>query len=275
MRFQARSRSRSSTGPLLAGFAALLTGGGLLLISRRATASAAPPDLYSTPEGAISPETEAPELPEAGPLNDDMTLATPIVSEPALSPASTNPDDATDDETALARMLASEVSDRSRNARAARIVIGWLTMVRARRRKNPSIYALVTSGRGYGPQWDHRYASTAEKPTAETRSIARLLLSGAVQPSAAIRKHRAGSWVERGQGVSDEALLLKQGKTYVSPKDGKTKTGFDEGIYARLEGTRWVLYSHDTPPLSLAPFSTATARLDAVPAVPAVDVALS
>ncbi len=195
------------------------------------------------------------------------------VDEPARS--SNSPDDATDDETALARMLASEVDERRPRAREERIIMGWLTSQRARNRKDRSIYSFVTTGKGYGPQWDDRYASTANRPTAVTRALARELLAGAVQPSAAIRRHRPGSWIERGQGVSDEAILLKQAETYTSPKTGKPVKGFGEGIYARVAGTRWVLYSRDAPPISLAPFLTATARLDAVPTVPALDVMVS
>lgn len=58
-----------------------------------------------------------------------------------------------------------------------------------------------------------------------------------------------------------------------SYKSGRTLEGYDEGIYGRVE--RWVLYSSDSPKLALAPFLTATARLDAVPTVPALDPLVS
>lgn len=167
--------------------------------------------------------------------------------------------DATTDDTALGRMLASE--DRST---PAKIVIGWITVQRARARKT-TLYQMLTGGLGYGPQ-DRRaqgqgvmYASTAKRPAAADLELARDLLSGKVQPSAAIRSHAPGGWVERGQGTSDERLLGLQDQ-------------WGEGIYARLKGTKWVLYSRDTKPIKPPANLSASQFLDQVPEVNATDI---
>lgn len=179
-------------------------------------------------------------------------------SSPTLPTATAEDPEATDDETALARMLASE--DQSQ---PAKIVIGWIAVQKQRARKT-TMYNLLTKGRGYGPQdrtasgGGAMYASTAKKPTPPDRKLARGLLDRSVMPSAAIRAHKPGGWVERGQGVSDEKILNKQ-------KD------WNEGIYASIAGTKWVLFSSDTKPISVPKDSTATQVLDALPTVPAVD----
>lgn len=172
---------------------------------------------------------------------------------PGPAPVTTpSGDDAHDDETALARMLASE-DPRNRNAQ---IVIGWLTRERAHR-AHMSIYDFVTAGKGYGHQAG-RHANTAERPTAQTRELARAILREEVRPSLAIRRHAPGSWVERQQGVSDEDIVDLQ-------------QHWHEGIYARVAGTKWVLYSRDTAVIQVAPYLGARERLDALPQVPAVD----
>ena len=99
------------------------------------------------------------------------------------------------------------------------------------------------------------YASTRKDATAETRDLAAKLLSGEVVPSAAVRRLTPGAWVEQGQGVPDERLVSLQSR-------------WKEGIYARLRGTRWYLYSKDAPPVSGA---TAAAALDSVPVIDALD----
>lgn len=172
---------------------------------------------------------------------------------PPVSPA----DDDKSDETALARMLASETSKR-----AGQIVVGWITVQRAKR-SGRSMYDFLTRGKGYGPfrlngKATGRHASTVEQATAQTRELARKLLAGEIQASAAIRRHRPGSWVERKQWLTDDDVVAKQ-------------ASLEEGIYARLAGTNWVLYSSDTPPISIAPFRDATTRLDALPVVAAQD----
>lgn len=171
---------------------------------------------------------------------------------PGPAPATLSGDDAHDDETALARMLASE-DPRNRNAQ---IVIGWLTRERAHR-AHMSIYDFVTAGKGYGHQ-SGRHANTAERPTQKTRELARAILREQVRPSLAIRQHAPGSWVERQQGVSDDEIVALQQRWH-------------EGIYARIAGTKWVLFSPKTAPIQVAPYLGARERLNALPQVPAVD----
>ncbi len=164
----------------------------------------------------------------------------------------------TSDEMALARMLASE--DRSIDAKT---VIGWITVQKQHARKT-TMYRLLTMGLGYGPQ-DRRsigqpgqYASTAKAPSASDLELARGLLSGAIQPSEQIRAHKPGGWVERGQGVSDERMVQKQAE-------------WNEGIYGRIESTRWFLYSPDARRLKPTGQQTAKLLLDQVPTIPALD----
>lgn len=183
----------------------------------------------------------------------------PAPGTAATAPASP-PEAAGDvsDENALGRLLASE--DRSRDAK---IVIGWITVQRQRARRQ-TLYQFLTRGLGYGPQ-DRRaqkqgvmYASTAKPATASDLELARGLLSGEVKPSAAIRAHKPGAWVERGQGVTDDKILMKQ-------------ADWKEGIYGRVTGTRWLLFSADTPKIATKPGQSSAQALDAVPEVPGVD----
>lgn len=141
-------------------------------------------------------------------------------------------------------MLVSETRNPS-----ARVVLGWIALQVARRR-GVSIFQLLTQGQGYGPQ--NRggvafYASTRQAATPDARDLAWKLLSGQVQPSKAIRAHQVGAFVEQGQGLSDDQILALQQK-------------WNEGIYARIQGTRWFLFSKDTP---------AVASLLLVPDLPA------
>lgn len=203
------------------------------------------------PAETARPEPASPARPEPA------SPAQPAPAEPAREPSA--PDAATD-ETALARMLASE--DRST---PAKIVIGWITVQRARARKS-TLYQMLTGGLGYGPQ-DRRaqgqgvlYASTAKRPAHADLELSRDLISGKVQPSATIRAHAPGGWVERGQGTSDEQLIRLQDQ-------------WGEGIYARLKGTKWFLYSRDTKPIKPSGNQTAGNLLDQVAEVPATDLA--
>ena len=179
-------------------------------------------------------------------------------TEPAPVQREATAADATTDDVALGRMLASE--DRSTPAKT---VIGWITVQRARARKT-TLHQMLTGGHGYGPQ-DRRaqgqgvlYASTAKAPSAADLELARGLLAGTVQPSAAIRAHASGGWVERGQGTSDEQILKLQEK-------------WGEGIYGRIQGTKWILYSRDTKPIKDLANQTASQALDQVVEVPAMD----
>lgn len=205
-------------------------------------------------ESEIAPEPTRPKPPPPPPPEPPAPPRKPPAGQPPV-----HPDDASDDETALARMLASEDS-----RRAVKVVLGWLAVQTARRRK-VSLYKLLTGGSGYGPQVRGdvvHYASTRRRPSAQDRDLARKLLSGSLQPSAAIRRHKPGAWVQRKvkPSVSDDYILHLQ-------------EGFEEGIYGRIAGTEWVLYSRDTPKIALVPFPNATARLDALPQVPALDSA--
>lgn len=183
-------------------------------------------------------------------------------TEPAPAQREAPAVDATTDDVALGRMLASE--DRSTPAKT---VIGWITVQRARARKT-TLHQMLTGGHGYGPQ-DRRaqgqgvlYASTAKAPSATDLELARGLLSGAVQPSAAIRAHAPGGWVERGQGTSDEQLI-------------KLQDQWGEGIYGRIQGTKWFLYSRDTKPIKPLANQTASQALDQVVEVSATDPAVT
>lgn len=153
------------------------------------------------------------------------------------------------DEEALARMLASETEDPG-----VRVVLGWIA-IQAAARKRRTVASLLTGNTGhYGPQRreDGRilYASTRKPATDKTRELAGMLLRGEVEPSAAVRAHRPGAWVEgRPQGLRDAQLLGLQAR-------------FGEGIYGRIAGTAWYLYSEDAP---------AVTDLGSVPALAPVD----
>lgn len=220
------------------------------------------------------PEAEA--GPALGPIEPAEAPSGPAVKAQggvgtaAARPAAGVAADSQDDETALARMLASEDERRD-----LRVVVGWITTQRALR-SGRSLYDFLTRGKGYGPfyVWEvnsagervrkasGRHASTAAEPDASTRALARAILDGRAVPSAAILKHVPGSWVERDVTLTDEQIINKQ-------KDYK------EGIYAQIQGTKWVLFSRDTLPINIAPFATATDRLNALPKVPAVAGAVS
>ena len=198
-----------------------------------------------------------------GPSPQQLVSPTPTASEqpprapiPTAAPTIPLDADGTDDETALARMLASET-----RSYPAKVVIGWITIQRA---KKTSLYQFLTKGLGYGKQ-DRRdakqgivYASTSKPPTADDRQLARSLLSGSVVPSAAIRAHKPGAWVERGQGTSDDSIVSRQ-------------TTWKEGIYAYIDGTKWVLYSSDTKPIEVPKGKSATQILDNLVPVPGID----
>ena len=219
-----------SVSPLLLFGGALLLVGGLVLLVRRPQLPAAP----STPP----PPPSTPSAPPSTP---------PVVVRPAPPPAARAPGQAGqgDDTEALARMLVSETRDPG-----ARVVLGWIALQVARRR-GVSIFQLLTQGQGYGPQ--NRggvafYASTRQGATPDARDLAWKLLSGQVQPSEAIRAHQVGAFVEQGQGLSDDQILALQQK-------------WNQGIFARIQGTRWFLFSRDTP---------AVASLVLIPDLPSV-----
>lgn len=226
-----------------------LVGGVGLALALAAVAETAESEPAPAPKPPKPPRPEPPKPPQPEPPK-------PPQPKPEV------PDAATDDETALARMLASE----DRRNRGAKIVIGWLALQVARRRRI-SVYKLLTNGMGYGPQVRGRvvmYAATTEPPTAADRELARKLLAGVLQPSAAIRAHKPGAWVQRKQKktVSDDYIIQLQAE-------------FDEGIYGRIAGTQWVLFSRDAPRIQIVPFLDAKARLDALPQLPALDISVA
>lgn len=208
--------------------------------------------------------------PDSPPAQTTPPREEPIASTPAPKTENLNPDEARDDETALARLLASE-DDR----RELRIVVGWITLQRATKAKR-TLFGFLTRGRGYGPFYlqkkqadgtikrvaSGRHASTGEKPTTASRALARAILDGRALPSPAILSHVPGSWVERDVTLSDEQIIAKQEE-------------YKEGIYGQIAGSKWVLFSRDTPPISVAPFEDATARLNALPKIKAITEVIS
>lgn len=182
----------------------------------------------------------------------------PIEEAPKPELSQITNDESRDDETALARMLASE--DRNE---PIKIVIGWNTVQKQKANKK-TLFDMLTKGLGYGPQ-DRResnqgimYASTAKRPSPADRALARGIISGSLRPSAAIRAHKPGGWVERGQGTSDERLIALQ-------------DSWKEGIYAQIANSKWVLYSADQKKVTVPKGTTASKILDSLPVVNAVD----
>jgi len=183
-------------------------------------------------------------------------------TQPPPAQAGQKDDNATDSETALARMLASEDS-----RRAIRVLVGWITIQRA---KGRDLYNYITSGKGYGPQKRDGfsvYAGTSQKPTAETRELAAQLLAGTLQPSAKIRAVKVGGWAQRkqtqgGVKVTDDRLIELQ-------------SVWGEGIWAQVaiagKPTGWLLYSKGKPFVKVAAGKSAAQVLDEVPQVEALD----
>lgn len=196
-----------------------------------------------------------------------LLLAEPPEPEKTPKPIPTPPpapqpkpsDDSQDDETALARMLQSEDDVNA----DAQVVIGWLTIQTAKRRKQ-NLFRRITDGRGYGPRvidGKSRYADTRKKPTAATRKIAAKLLSGEILPSEAIRQHPTASWVERERADTNEtaARILARQKDY-----GR--------IWGKIAGTRWFLFDESLKPTLEWTTKTARSVLAKVPSIPAVEL---
>lgn len=212
----------------------------------------------------------------------------PTPRRPAPAPPGDDPRAlARDDETALARMLASETGDPN-----ARVVVGWIALQFARRRK-VSLFKLLTADSGeYGPQklaGVIRYAATTKSPTAETRKLAQELLAGELQPSEAIRAHGLSPWVEwlparlssdekKGLGPEAQQVLLAQREDqnavnvlkFQKPLPGN-KGNFG-GIWGRIAGTRWFLFDRRAPIIEYESRKGGPARaLSSVPKVEALD----
>lgn len=192
----------------------------------------------------------------------DISPSTPELDQSAKqSPPELPPvaDDDHSDLNTIGRMLASE--DRNPDIKA---VIGWIGIQKAKASKR-SIFDYVTSGKGFGPQ-DRRdrgqgivYASTAKKATPSDLRIAAALLDGSLMPSAQIRAKRPGGWIERGTKIiADEKIINKQKE-------------WNEGIYARIANSKWVLFSPQAPKVFPQSNQSATALLDSIPEVPALD----
>lgn len=203
------------------------------------------PAVASSP--ALAPSAKAPAPAEAAPTAPDAAAERPSPTDKS-------------DETALARMLASDDSPRE-----VKFIRGWIAVQRQRTRK-VSMFELLTRGLGYGPR-DRKaqgklnvYASTAKEPSDMDRAVAHSLLNGAVGPSAAIRMHKPGQLVERGKELTDAQILRKQ-------------ADLKEGIYGRLQGTGWLLFSPDALSLTPRQGQSATEALDAVPSMPVMDSA--
>lgn len=212
-----------------------------------------PPAQVTRPGQALS---VAPASASAGPTPApaESALAAPAAAAERLS--------ATDksDETALARMLASDDSPRE-----VKFIRGWMVVQRQRARK-VSMFEFLTRRLGYGPRNRKAqgqlnvYASTSEEPSEMDRAVARSLLSDSVMPSAAIRSHQPGQLIERGKTLSDEQILRRQ-------------VDLKEGIYGRIQGTSWLLLSPDAPVIASRKGQSAADAIDGVSSVPVMDAA--
>lgn len=187
------------------------------------------------------------------------TEATTPRSAPVTATEPPTPNDRSD-ETALARMVASDDSPRE-----VTFVRAWIAVQHQRARK-VSMFEFLTRGQGYGPRNRKApakltlYASTSEAPSDADRVVARTLLAGLVAPSAAIRAHKPGQLIERGKDLTDAQILRRQ-------------ADIKEGIYGRIEGTAWLLLSPDAPAIAPKKGQSAAEALDAVASVPVMDAA--
>lgn len=232
--------------------------------------------------------------------SEDKPVGPPYLPE-MVGPAFVGPvlpeQEQTDDVTALARMLASE----DKRSFGARVVIAWITAQKAKS-SGRTLYDLLTTpageseSAGYGPQKRgplRFYAATTRPYREEDKALAEDVLTGRLQPSAEIQAHGVGGWVERGGVLSaqlDEPLTAAQEDARILEK----QASWGEGIYGRLQDTKWILFSRKVPILQkdlvfqildarknrndadlselrkqLELYSTST--LDAVPIIPALD----
>lgn len=135
---------------------------------------------------AAAPPSTPANPPKAAPSPAQKVRSVPApVAPPSAPTAATQPDPerapatAQSDETALARMLASDDSQRE-----VKFVRGWIAVELQRARK-VSMFQFLTRGLGYGPRSRKSqgqlnvYASTATEPSETDRAIARSLLAPA------------------------------------------------------------------------------------------------
>jgi hypothetical protein len=216
--------------------------------------AAPPPASASPPPTATEAAKPAPaSMAESPPTNE---MAKPAPAAPVERPQAGDKSD----ETALARMLASDDSPRE-----VAFIRGWIAVQRQRARK-VSMFELLTRGLGYGPRnrktqgQPNVYASTIEEPSDMDRAVAHSLLTGTVSPSGVIRMHKPGQLIERGKEWSDAQILRKQAE-------------LKEGVYGSIQGTQWLLLSPDAPATVARKGQSAKEVLDGVPSVPVMDSA--
>ena len=181
----------------------------------------------------------------------------PKPAEPSKQPLDTS------DRYALARMLESET-----RSRAARVVIGWITMETARRRGSSIFDVLTAPFFQYGPRRLNgigRYADTSREPSQQALDLAGAILLGVVKPSAEIRNGKISAWVEwlPPKTEAQAAELINQ----------QTASKFG-GLWRRIAGTDWFLYSSAVKP-TIAAAGAAAAALRKVRIVQPLENAVS
>lgn len=241
-----------------------------LLASRDSAASEKPPAKRPSPSGPPNKEGSSNVKPSPQPAGGSSPPAAPA-PPPHVDPTLETDPNGKDDQTALARMLASETSDKR-----VQVVIGWITLTRARRLRL-SVFRMLTGLSGeYGSRvlnGERRYASTSQPPNRDSRTLAQQLLDGQVQPAEAIRKHGISPWVELlFPNPPDATELERRAQQLLAVQRPIGKRGDFGGIWARIEGSNWYLYSRSAPIVAVrSPEQTALARLSAVPVVAPLD----
>jgi hypothetical protein len=187
-------------------------------------------------------------VPEAYPAVPDGLIPDFGNSKPAADPPAA-------DVEALGRMLASEDTKND----GARIVIAWQAVQTARRGKI-SLKWLLTRGDGWGKQARDNgkkyYAATSRDARTEDLELARRVISGELQVSPQIQAAGPGGWYERGQlgGQLGRRIPPQEQDARLLEKQADWR----EGVYARLQGTKWYLFGRAAA--QLAPELCAAAR---------------
>lgn len=209
-------------------------------------------------------QTPKPKPDDGSPSND---------GKPEALPALGSDPEARDDQTALARMLESETP-----SLRERVVVGWITVQRARKLGIPIFEMITRPVPRYGPQkldGKIRYAATASAPSAEARAVARDLLAGKLRPSRQIRERGISPWVELlFPKNKDQGELNRRAEHLVALQKpiGKSEGNFG-GIWARVADSEWFLYSKDAPIITDdGRPGSALVALYQVPTVPALDI---
>jgi hypothetical protein len=271
-----------SAAPLLAlGAGALLIG---VLLGRSSEGEPAPARKPMDDE-----PTPKPPEPTIAVGEPDPNGPAPAPPAPPTAPPAQRRDDEKDDETALARMLRSEDPEFG-----VQVVIGWVTVQRARR-LGMTVFKLLTGRPAkYGPQTldgVSRYASTAEAPTPADRALARDLLGDRIRPSKAIREHGISPWVEwfpprvtkteRAKLTAPEVaqlLRVREDQNAVNvlreqkPFGARGQFGDFGGIWGRIARSRWFLYDKRSPIVEYqSRIGGPTAALNAIQSVEPLD----